>query len=142
MNSAYSEVTEMIKELAKQLKKEVDSLISEEIEIPEWENIQNKRKLYSAYREAVVRNDQINKQLSKVGNAIMSIRELKNSLRVSETLPISLLKPVKDSIERDLEKLYDYQKILLCHKDSYDQVLRFFVSAQYILSSPRLMGMD
>lgn len=135
-------INKEINRLVEDLKVEVKEFQAKEIEIPDWKEVQKKKNLYQGYKEVTVSNNELNKLLLQLGDVILAVKDLKNSLTTSEDMPPRLLKKVRNNLDNKISKLYQYQKILKNEKDSYDQTLRFYNSAQYILGSPRLSGME
>lgn len=130
------------KELEKELEKEVLNILENPIVIPSFEDIQKKSSLYKEYGDTVMRNQRVNDLLIKSSKISLSLKDLVKSFKVTGDFPLSIANMYRARIDDIQSKLHDYNKMLSYEKDSIDAALRFYSSAQYILSSPRLMGMD
>ena len=135
-------INKKIDKLVEEMEEEKDEFLSVEVYIPDWEEVQKKKVLYESYATVTRRNDELNRILTKLGTTIIAIKDLKNSLRISEDMPPRLIKKIRNNLDDKLDKLFSFRKALSNEKDSYDTALRFFNSAQYILGSTRLSGMD
>lgn len=124
------------------LKNNIEKFKNKNIKTPDWEEVQKKKNLYVGYKEVTDANNQLNKLLVQVGDLIIALKDLKNSLKISDEMTPRLMKNIRNRLDKKISKLYQYQKVLSNEKDSYDQTLRFYHSAQYILGSPRLSGME
>lgn len=143
LQNDLSIIQKQVDNLIAQLKIDVDKLIDEEVVIPDWEKIQERKVLFESYRDVVKDNDKIVRKLTHIGKVIISLRDLKSSMGNNSTqIPISLIKKVRRNIDSNLSKLYTYQNLLQEHKGSYDYAVKFFNSAQYTLTSPRLGGQE
>lgn len=138
---AINKIEKKVDRLVGSLKEEIDKFLDMEIYYPDWEEVQKKENLYKGYREVTRRNAELNRRLTEIGSAILSIKDLKSSLEVSDSMTPRILKKIRGKLNGHLSKLNSYQKMLMNEKDALDQSLRFFHSAQYILGSPRLSGM-
>lgn len=131
--------------LVEELDKEVKDFVDTTIVTPNWNDVQKKKNLYKGYRKVVRKNNELNKLLVKLGDSIIALKDLKTSLSKSKSnknLPMKLLKRVRNNLDSYISKLYQYKNVLENEKDSYDNTLRFYNSAQYILGSPRMSGYD
>ena len=138
----FNEVISYTRTLQGMIREATQEFREEELEVPSWQDVQKKDVLYKTYSEVVRKNHKVNKLLSRAGSLIMSLKELRQSLAKDASVPGSLKRSYKDQIDTGIESLYECQKVLAHHKDSYETALRFFNSAQYILSSPRLNSLD
>lgn len=142
INKNVEIINKKISKIVDKLENEKDKFLEHEVYVPDWQEVQKKKVLYESYAEVVRRNDELNRILTTLGSTILAVKDLKNSLRISDDMPPRLMKKVRNNLDDELDKLFSYRKVLTNEKDSYDTALRFFNSAQYILGSTRLSGMD
>lgn len=142
VNQQIKVINDKIDRLVEELREEKDKFLDNEVYVPDWEEVQKKKVLYESYAEVTRRNDELNRVLTKLGTTILAIKDLKNSLQIDDDMPPRLIKKIRNNLDNKLDKLFSYRKALSNEKDSYDTALRFFNSAQYILGSTRLSGMD
>jgi enamine deaminase RidA (YjgF/YER057c/UK114 family) len=80
-------INKKIDKLVEEMEEEKDEFLSVEVYIPDWEEVQKKKVLYESYATVTRRNDELNRILTKLGTTIIAIKDLKNSLRISEDMP-------------------------------------------------------
>lgn len=143
INKTLQKIEKRADMLVKDIKEETDEFTSKSnIELPDFEEVQQKGVLYKGYREVTRANDRINRLLVRIGDTIVGLKGMKADLRDSDNIPPKALKRIRIRLDKSIRKLKSYQDILEKEKDSYSQALRFYHSAQYILGSPRLSGMS
>lgn len=123
------------------LSNQVNKLILNEIEVPSFKDVNNRSILYSKYGELIELNSKITNLIIESSSLQFQFKEFISALPKAN-IPYTLKKTYKESIDKEVEKLKDLSSMLKDYKDSVEPALRFYNSVQYILASPRLMGMD
>lgn len=137
----YSEVLEYIK------RKTIDlqSIIPESLdapEIPEFKDIRQRRVLYTHYGEAVEKTYIVANALANIHTVRSIIKATRRQAHQDKDTPRSLLEPIKAELDYWDKRTYDVVEGLTSYKDAVDSLARFYSSAQYILGSPRLDGLE
>lgn len=125
-----------------QLNESVTDLADNRIDIPNFDTINTKRGMYDNYRIVAVRNDEISKLLVKCHKLDIDIKDVLNSLKIHNELPQSIARNYVDRLSSLKSQIYDYRNLLQVEKDNADALLRLMNSAQYIVGSPRLLGVE
>lgn len=142
LNEDINKIEQEVEALSDELEEEIKDFLDREIVTPSWKEVQKKKNLYQGYRKVTQQNNELNKLLMKIGDSIIALKELKNSLKINDDMPPQLFKKVKRRLDDNINQLYQYKDVMESEKDSLDQTLRFYNSAQYILGSPRMSGIE
>lgn len=111
-------------------------------EIPEFSKIKSRSTLYERYGESVSESYRLAKALSEAYSLRGNLRTLLRALKKDTETPRSILQTYISNTEHSSKQIEDIIEALKAKKDGVDTVVRFYSSAQYILGSPRLDGME
>lgn len=114
----------------------VESQIGVTRDIPVLRDIKDMSALYDYYRDVVIGYNKICDSVAYLSTTQIRLRQLKRVLNNSSLLP-SIKGTVKNMIESALNDIDLCRQSAVVLKDSYDAHLRFYGSAQYMLSSSR-----
>lgn len=111
-------------------------------EIPPFSSIRSRSTLYERYGESVSESYRLAKALSESYSLRGNLRTLLRALKKDTETPRSIVQTYISSAEHFSKLVEDIIEALRAKKDGVDTVVRFYSSAQYILGSPRLDGME
>ena len=132
-------IVKSISELTKELDKEINKIVANEIGIPDYEQVtKSKRSLYNSYSDVIVLNDEVIRLIVKAKKTSIMIKDVINCIVATDEYPITVANAQKKKLQSMDNNINEYVRILTCYRDNLDAVLRFYSSVQYIVSSPRL----
>lgn len=110
--------------------------------IPQFKEIKNRNTLYTRYGEASQLSYETARALSTAYSVRANIRLLTKTMRADTETPRSLIQAPQAELEHSFKVLEDVIQALTAKKEGVDSLVRFYSSAQYILGSPRLDGLE
>lgn len=128
------------------LQKEVDTLIeyltSNPLCILSWKDAQSTESFYNSYREAIKREEEVARHLVKIARLRLLLSIVRENTMRDPATPESIKLNLRNQFDRWSDMLRTLNESLLPAKDALANILRFYNSSQYLISSPRYSTTD